>query len=117
MLSPRLSLAHCTWASEADLKLLAETGASISHNPSSNLRLRAGHAPLPAMLRLIPGQVGLGLDGNAMADDDDYFAEMRLALHLHRAPTIGTRTFRPQAAYDSRAHFLVSLRTHFRDCL
>lgn len=42
------------------------------------------------MLRQIPGQVGLGLDGNAMADDDDYFAEMRLALHLHRAPTIGT---------------------------
>ena len=34
-------------------------------------RLRAGHAPLPAMLRYIDGQIGIGLDGNAMADDDD----------------------------------------------
>ena len=46
VLSPRLSLAHCTWASEGDLTLLAETGACISHNPSSNLRLRAGHGAI-----------------------------------------------------------------------
>ena len=50
---------------------LAASGANASHNPSSNLRLRAGHAPLPTMLELVPGQIGLGLDGNAMADDDD----------------------------------------------
>lgn len=47
------------------------------------------------MLRVIEGQVGLGLDGNAMADDDDYFAEMRLALHLHRAPQIGAPVPQP----------------------
>ena len=58
-------------------------------------RLRAGHAPLPAMLQYIGGQIGIGLDGNAMADDDDYFAEMRLALHIHRAPQIGARVPQP----------------------
>lgn len=72
VLNERLSLAHCTWVSEADLALLAATGACISHNPSSNLRLRAGHAPLPAMLAAAaPQTVGLGLDGNGMADDDE----------------------------------------------
>lgn len=62
---------------------------------SVQCRLRAGHAPLPSMLQIIPAQIGLGLDGNAMADDDDYFAEMRLALHIHRAPQIGASVSKP----------------------
>ncbi len=37
LLSPRLTLAHCTWASPEDLELIAESGATISVNTSSNL--------------------------------------------------------------------------------
>ena len=47
------------------------------------------------MLEYIDGQIGIGLDGNAMADDDDYFAEMRLALHIHRVPQIGAPVPQP----------------------
>jgi cytosine/adenosine deaminase-related metal-dependent hydrolase len=85
VLSDRLSFAHAVWASAADIALLAESGAAVSHNPSSNLRLRSGVAPLPAMLAA-GVTVGLGMDGTTIGDDEDYYAEMRLALRLHRAP-------------------------------
>ncbi|MBD1909841.1 MULTISPECIES: amidohydrolase family protein [unclassified Leptolyngbya] len=85
VLSPRFSMAHGVWLSEADIEILAETGASVSHNPSSNLRLRAGVAPLNALLQA-GITVGLGMDGTALGDDEDMFAEMRLAARLHRTP-------------------------------
>ncbi|MGB7487791.1 MAG: amidohydrolase family protein, partial [Phormidesmis sp.] len=87
VLSPRFSLAHGVWVSEADIEILLETGAAISHNPSSNLRLRAGVAPLNALLA--EGvTVGLGMDGTTINDDEDMFSEMRLAARLQRSPQI-----------------------------
>jgi 5-methylthioadenosine/S-adenosylhomocysteine deaminase len=89
VLSPRFSIAHGVWLSEADIEILAATGASVSHNPSSNLRLRAGIAPLNRMLEA-GVTVGLGMDGTAMGDDEDMLAEIRLAARLHRTPQINT---------------------------
>ena len=91
VLSPRFSMAHGVWLSEEDIEVLAETGASVSHNPSSNLRLRAGVAPLNALLKA-GVTVGLGMDGTAINDDEDMFAEMRLALRLNRPPRLGDPT-------------------------
>jgi cytosine/adenosine deaminase-related metal-dependent hydrolase len=88
VLSPRMSFAHAVWSTEADIAILAETGTSISHNPSSNLRLRSGIAPLNAM-RAAGVTVGLGMDGTTIGDDEDMFAEMRLAHRLHRTARIG----------------------------
>jgi cytosine/adenosine deaminase-related metal-dependent hydrolase len=85
VLSPRFSIAHGVWLNERDIEIFAETGASISHNPSSNLRLRAGVAPLNAFLQA-GVTVGLGMDGTTLGDDEDMFAEMRLAARLHRPP-------------------------------
>ncbi|GAB4369452.1 MAG: TRZ/ATZ family hydrolase [Elainellaceae cyanobacterium] len=89
VLSPRFSIAHGVWLSESDIQRLAETGASVSHNPSSNLRLRAGIAPLN-QLRQAGATVALGMDGTTIGDDEDMFAEMRLAARLHRTPQLGT---------------------------
>jgi len=50
VLSPWLTLAHMVWIEEEDLPLLAEHSVGVAHNPSSNLRLRSGVAPIPAML-------------------------------------------------------------------
>jgi cytosine/adenosine deaminase-related metal-dependent hydrolase len=88
VLGPRFSLAHGVWLTGPELRLLAETGAALSHNPGSNLRLRAGVAPLQSMLDC-GVTVALGLDGNGLADDDDLWSEMRLALRLHRSPQMG----------------------------
>ncbi len=88
LLGPRLSLAHGVWLSEAEISLLAESGTAVSHNPSSNLRLRAGIAPLNTLLA---AQVttGLGMDGTTLDDDEDLFTELRLALRLHRTTQLG----------------------------
>ena len=85
VLGPRFSIAHGVWLTQPEIELMAETGAAVSHNPSSNLRLRAGIAPLNAMLAS-GVTVGLGMDGTTINDDEDYFAEMRLAMRLHRTP-------------------------------
>lgn len=88
VLSPRISFAHAVWSSEADIALLAESGAAVSHNPSSNLRLRSGVAPLNGFLAA-GITTGLGMDGTTIGDDEDMFAEIRLAHRLHRTPRIG----------------------------
>ena len=85
VLGPRFSIAHGVWLTESEIELMAETGAAVSHNPSSNLRLRAGIAPINAMLAS-GVTVGLGMDGTTINDDEDYFDEMRLAMRLHRTP-------------------------------
>ena len=82
-LSPRLTLAHCTWARPDELELIAERGATISVNTSSNLHLRSGIAPLKEMVKR-GCRVALGLDGSTLDEDDDALREMRLAHFLHQ---------------------------------
>jgi cytosine/adenosine deaminase-related metal-dependent hydrolase len=81
-LTPRLTLAHCTWARPDELELLAERGVTIAVNTSSNLWLRSGIAPLKEMVAR-GCRVALGLDGMTLDEDDDALREMRLAHLLH----------------------------------
>ena len=84
-LGPELSCAHSVWLTEEDIELLAGTGTTVCHNPSSNLRLKNGIAPVNAMLT--GGvNVAMGTDSTAINDDDDMLQEMRLASKLHRQP-------------------------------
>ena len=89
VLGPRFSIAHGVWLSEPEIEILADSGAAVSHNPSSNLRLRAGIAPLNALLAA-GATVALGMDGTSLDDDEDMFTEMRLALRLNRPPILGS---------------------------
>ncbi|MGQ4274029.1 amidohydrolase family protein [Terrihabitans sp. B22-R8] len=82
LLSPRLTLAHCTHAWPDELALIAESGATIAVNTGSNLQIRSGIAPLAEMVRQ-GCRVALGLDGLALDEDDDALREMRLANLLH----------------------------------
>jgi len=85
LLGPNLTLGHGVWLTEDDIGLVGETGTKICHNPSSNLRLRSGIAPINECMR--QGiQVALGLDEAGINDDRDILQEMRLALRLHRVP-------------------------------
>ena len=89
VLSPRFSIAHGVWLSEEEIRIMTETGAAISHNPSSNLRLRSGIAPLNALLEA-GVTVGLGMDGTSINEDEDMFNEIRLAMRLHRTPRLAS---------------------------
>ena len=88
VLGPRFSIAHGVWLTEAEIAVMAETGTSVSHNPSSNLRLRAGIAPINALLEA-GVNVAIGMDATTLDEDDDMFSEMRLAMRLHGAPLLG----------------------------
>jgi cytosine/adenosine deaminase-related metal-dependent hydrolase len=81
-LSPRLTLAHCTWARPEELELLAARGVTIAVNTSSNLGLRSGIAPVREMVKR-GCRVAMGLDGLTLDEDDDALREMRLAHMLH----------------------------------
>ncbi|MFZ5569548.1 MAG: amidohydrolase family protein [Thermodesulfobacteriota bacterium] len=83
LLDPLTLLVHAVWLDERDIGLIALRGATISHNPESNMKLGAGIAPVPAFLNShIP--VGLGTDGCASNNDLDLFGEMDTAAKLHK---------------------------------
>ena len=83
LLSPRFSVAHAIWVSDADIDLLAAAGVTAIHNPLSNLRLGSGLAPVRRMLER-GLQVGLGTDGANTSDTQNLFEGMRLAAGLSR---------------------------------
>lgn len=106
-LGPDVTLGHAVWLTQADVDIIAETGTLICHNPSSNLRLRSGIAPVNAYERAgIP--VALGIDESGLNEDRDMLQEMRLALRLHRPPGMDdadvptpTQVFRMASEYGA----------------
>jgi 5-methylthioadenosine/S-adenosylhomocysteine deaminase len=90
-LSPQVSLAHGVWLSEHDIGLVARRGSAVVHNPSSNLRLKSGIAPL-AFLYRAGVQLALGLDSSTLNDDMDMLQEMRLSANLQRVPGVSSET-------------------------
>jgi 5-methylthioadenosine/S-adenosylhomocysteine deaminase len=81
--APRLLAAHCVHLDETDFDLLAEGKAAVAHNPSSNLKLANGIAPVQRMLeRGI--HVALGTDGAASNNNLDMFEELHLASLLQK---------------------------------
>jgi cytosine/adenosine deaminase-related metal-dependent hydrolase len=89
-------IAHGVWATAADIDILAETDTAVSHQPSSNLRLRAGVAPVWPMLEA-GVRVGLGLDGCSINDDDDIIQEMKVCFLLHRLNSLELESPYPEA--------------------
>jgi 5-methylthioadenosine/S-adenosylhomocysteine deaminase len=61
LLTERTNIIHAIWVDDADLDLIAASGAVVVHNPVSNLRLGSGVMPFRAMReRGIP--IALGVD-------------------------------------------------------
>ena len=86
VLGPSTLLAHCVQLDDEEIRLIAETGAHVVHNPMSNLKLASGFAPVPAMLQA-GINVTLGTDGAISGNDLDMWLAMRLAATLHKAVT------------------------------
>jgi 5-methylthioadenosine/S-adenosylhomocysteine deaminase len=70
--------AHCVHIDEGEIKTLMNHKVGVSHNPSSNLKLASGFAPVVKMLEA-GLNVGIGTDGPASNNDLDMFEEIRLA--------------------------------------
>jgi guanine deaminase len=82
-LSERLSAAHAIWLGDDDLARLGQAGVRVAHNPSSNLRLGSGVAPVRRMLNCGIG-VGVGTDASNTSDGQNMFEATRLASYLSR---------------------------------
>jgi 5-methylthioadenosine/S-adenosylhomocysteine deaminase len=78
----RCSLPHSVWIDEADAALIADRGAVVVHNPASNLRLLAGHAPIRALLEA-GATVALGTDGAASSDNQVLWDALKIATIIH----------------------------------
>jgi 5-methylthioadenosine/S-adenosylhomocysteine deaminase len=77
----RVLAAHCVHVDEGEMRALKDAGAGVAHNPTSNLKLGSGVAPVAKMLE-VGVAVGIGTDGTASNNDLDMFEEMRLAALL-----------------------------------
>jgi len=82
-LSDRFIAFHCVCLEEEDMRIFADYGCKVVHNPESNMKLASGVAPVPEMMRA-GVTVGLGTDGCASNNNLDMFQEMDTAAKLHK---------------------------------
>ncbi len=75
--------AHVVWPTEDEIPILAERKVGVIHNPTSNMKIASGIAPVADMLAA-GVRVGLGTDGAASNNDLDLWEEMRLAAFLQK---------------------------------
>lgn len=78
--------AHCVHLDDGEIHTLQHFGAGVAHNPSSNMKLASGFAPIKRMLE-IGLNVGIGTDGPSSNNDLDMFEELRLASFLQKGFT------------------------------
>jgi 5-methylthioadenosine/S-adenosylhomocysteine deaminase len=86
LLDAKLIAAHCVHVDVGEIRSLQHAKAGVSHNPSSNLKLASGFAPVVKMLE-VGLNVGIGTDGPASNNDLDMFEEVRLAAFVAKAVT------------------------------
>jgi 5-methylthioadenosine/S-adenosylhomocysteine deaminase len=92
--------AHCIWVDEADRKILAERQVGCVHNPSSNMMLASGVAPVIEE-RAAGVHVGLGTDGPAGSNNDlDLMEEMDLAAKLQKVTKMDPQALGARAAVE-----------------
>jgi 5-methylthioadenosine/S-adenosylhomocysteine deaminase len=100
LLGPDVVAAHCVWVDETDRKILAEHGTGCVHNPSSNMMLASGVAPVPE-LRAAGVATGLGTDGPAGSNNDlDLMEEMDLAAKLQKVAKMDPQALSAEAVVE-----------------
>jgi 5-methylthioadenosine/S-adenosylhomocysteine deaminase len=78
--------AHCVHVDDGEIHTLLHHKAGVAHNPSSNLKLASGFAPVSKMIE-VGLNVGIGTDGPASNNNLDMFEEIRLAAFIAKAST------------------------------
>jgi 5-methylthioadenosine/S-adenosylhomocysteine deaminase len=86
LLSPRLSVAHGVKLTPPEIKLLADRGVAIVYNPTSNMKMAAGIAPI-VEFQQAKLTVALGTDSNLSNNNLDMWEEMRLGAILQKLST------------------------------
>ncbi|MFG6449260.1 TRZ/ATZ family hydrolase [Roseateles sp. BYS180W] len=99
LLNSRMMAVHMVHLNEAEIQLVAQQGVHLVHNPSSNLKLASGVAPLKALEAAGVNTV-LGTDGAASNNRQDMFAEVRAAALLAKGVTGDPLTVNARTALE-----------------
>jgi 5-methylthioadenosine/S-adenosylhomocysteine deaminase len=100
LLGPDVIAAHCIYVDDTDRKTLAQRQTGCVHNPSSNMMLASGVAPVPEMLAAGVA-VGLGTDGPAGSNNDlDIMEEIDLAAKLAKITKMDPRALNAKAVVE-----------------
>ncbi len=87
LLDKRTILAHCVWADEEEMSILARSGVTVSHNAQSNMKISSGISPVQQLLER-GVCVTLATDGSSSNNDLDMWEEMRSAALLQKVSTM-----------------------------
>ena len=100
ILGPDVLAAHCIWVNDTDMKILAQRQVGCVHNPSSNMMLASGIAPVVDQ-RAAGMHVGLGTDGPAGSNNDlNMMEEMDLAAKLQKTAKVDPRALGARGALE-----------------
>jgi 5-methylthioadenosine/S-adenosylhomocysteine deaminase len=69
-LKPKTTLIHAIWLNPREIEILGRTGATVQHNPTCNLKVGSGIAPVRALLDA-GVNVSLGTDGCGSVETAD----------------------------------------------
>ncbi len=79
--------AHCVWLEAEDIDIMTEHGAVMSHNPSSNLKLGSGIAPVKKFYDK-GMKITIGTDGASSNNNLNVMEELHLAALLCRGSAL-----------------------------
>jgi len=93
-------LAHCVWITPEEQKIVAEKGATIAHNPVSNMKLCSGALPFAAAKKA-GCRIVIGTDGCASNNDLSMFDEMKTAALLAKLTTMDPTAGSAEEIYEA----------------
>lgn len=94
----RTNLAHCVWVEDKDIEILAKHNVTVTHCPSSNMKLGSGFAPIRKLLDA-GVNVALGTDGASSNNVLNMFEEMRLAAMIARGKSGDANAVSPKEIF------------------
>lgn len=95
----RATAAHAVWVTDGDMDILREYGVTVSHNPTSNLKLASGIARVPEMRRR-GVKLALGTDGASSNNNLNMLEELHIASILHRGTSLDPEFLPPGEALE-----------------
>ncbi|MDR3291138.1 MAG: amidohydrolase [Methanobrevibacter sp.] len=90
--------AHCVWLSDEEIDIIKAHDIKVSYNPSSNMKLSSGIAPIHKLLdkKVL---ISLGTDGSASNNNLDMFEEIKIASLLQKVHTLNPKVLNANESF------------------
>ena len=85
VLSPRLVLAHVLYIDGEEIRILADSGVKVVHNPASNMKLGSGYQFKYTAMNEAGIPIAIGTDGCSSSNNLDMVEAMKLASLLGKS--------------------------------